>query len=70
MMGGAIVPYGMMTGGMPYAGATGNPFGANNPFAAPPAPAGPAPNQGFPAVKLANDPLNAITEELLGPSAK
>jgi hypothetical protein len=44
----------------------GNPF---NPFlSSPAAPAGPAPTtQEFAAVKMANDPLNAITEELLGP---
>ena len=68
-MPGAIVPYGMMPG-MPGAYPAGglmtgsNPF---NPFLSTPA-AGPAPTaQEFAAVKLANDPLNAITEELLGP---
>jgi len=68
MMPGAIVPYGMMAG-MPGAYPAGglmtgsNPF---NPFLS--TPAGPAPTaQAFAAVKLANDPLNAITEELLGP---
>lgn len=66
-------PYGGPTGGMyagptggMYAGATGmapstgsnNPF---NPFAQPAAPQGP-----LSAVRLTDDPLNSLTEDLLG----
>eukprot|EP00775_Hariotina_reticulata_P008689 gene8689-8870_t len=67
---GAIVPYGMG----PFAGPTGtlapaggaavNPF---NPFLATPPPAAPV-EQG--PVRLANDPLNQLTEELLKPKSK
>lgn len=60
----ALVPYGMGAFGPAAAGPTGaavNPF---NPFLATPPPAAPV-EQG--PVRLQNDPLNALTEELLGP---
>jgi hypothetical protein len=60
----ALVPYGMGPfGGAAAAGPTGsvNPF---NPFMATPPAA--APVEAGP-VRMADDPLNALTEEILGP---
>jgi hypothetical protein len=66
---GAIVPYGMgpfagPTGALGPAGGAANPF---NPFLATAPPAAPV-EQG--PVRLANDPLNQLTEELLKPKNK
>lgn len=63
----AVVPYGMgpfagPTGALPPANPAANPF---NPFLAVAPPSSAAPAQG--PVRLENDPLNELTEDLLGP---